>query len=1547
MMKRLLTLLTTCLLLTATSRGATTIDKDSLRYSLDADAKTATLTKCLSTSRASVAIPQTVKEGSVTYTVTAIGDYAFDQHKELTSVTFPSTITQMGFCSFRWCSNLTSVTLPSSLKSVSSSNFSECWRLKSVTLPSGLEKIEEAGFYNCDSLQNITLPDNVTEIGANAFFSCEKLRQINTPSKLTTISRRAFCDCRTLQSFTLPASMTAIENETFRNCYEMQLTGGLPSGLLTIGESAFCECRAMSLPNGLPSGLQTIKNDAFYGCNAMQLPANGLPSSLTSIGDNAFKYCWGLVDLSGSTLSNLESMGHSVFAYCTSLTKGPKITSAAITKLPNYTYYECPKLISQNFSSNITTIGYACFYRCGLRSLTIPSTVTSVENYAFEQCDSLLTVNMTNAKFEVIPYKMFSESNRLRTVTFPQTLKTIEGAAFYNCDSLQTVNLKSTKVETIGEDAFSSCDKLKTVVFPTSTLKSLGTRAFCYCSSLEMDVVIPQSVTSIGNNAFDNCKKIKSFKFPDNLETMGTGILNECDSMTLVVLPKNIKTIAGWTCQNCDKLQTVVMGNQTETIGRYAFYYCKALTDISLPSSLKTIEQYAFNNCTSLTSVGTVPATLTSIGEYAFENCTSLEAFNIPASANLTTIESHAFGYCKSLKSITFPNALTEIKQEALRDTGIEHLVFNQGLQIIGTYAFYNCQLTSIDFPSTLTTLNKGCFQNCKRLKTLELPESLTSLGQDAFNRCDSLYSVVFPENSPEFVNGGQFYMCYLLSKVTLPKHGMKKIPNSMFYQCYELRAIDLPDEIETISSGAFQECKKLRSIYIPDNVTTIEDRAFETCSNLEYVRLPEGLTTIPYCCFDGCNKLVFLNIPSTVTELKSYAVWIWSSSGIFKSLGMMGGTPPTLNYRGLPENSGNQQYSVLVPASTAETYNNTTNWAGDHYIEYPATKQTLTSDKIKISMLDEFNNASGGPQPVVVDWFEGMGNYRVYYTDSKGNRTTTAPDNPGNYKISLVFEEGPYYKAATFNNVATFKIQEIADEDFALLWDFYSKTYDWDKPGNYWTGSKNGKTCNWKLIKDRKESAADIYGVDWENGHVTAIKFGTGTGIDYISADDLPASVFALPQVRSIDMTNCHLKGDIGKKVEEYLAAGNTLSPTLEELIMPNNSLEGNISTLANALPALKTLNVQQNKFSTVYPALPATIETLDISKQTISNVSNIDLTDMTEAGFFSTLPSIIFYNPETRTYEDNITINIDYSGLYLNYEGENTYNVTGNAKWTKANGAEINCYYKDKSNNTTSFKANFSFPMGDTDFNGEVDVLDLQKSIYYLLRDSYQTRINFTAGDFNSDNKITVLDIVPQVDVLLANNKPAAIEAKARDGQDDNMEPCEAKLYVKDGALVLNSSKSVAAIDMILSDTDVSIANATLGRSMTSVKRQTDDDRLHLIIYSTNGTVIPAGETVLGRCADTMRVGYAKLADEEAAEISVSLNMPDAQITTSIKDIELTDIDTDDLNWEIHSIDGKLLSRGKGKLAVPNGQNRGMVILTYRDSNGTIVKSSKIVVK
>ena len=148
-----------------------------------------------------------------------------------------------------------------------------------------------------------------------------------------------------------------------------------------------------------------------------------------------------------------------------------------------------------------------------------------------------------------------------------------------------------------------------------------------------------------------------------------------------------------------------------------------------------------------------------------------------------------------------------------------------------------------------------------------------------------------------------------------------------------------------------------------------------------------------------------------------------------------------------------------------------------------------MTQDLIHLTCLDRETYFSGSPEAVYVDWFEGMGNYRVFYTDVHGHRTTALPAAGGDYTISLEFEEGPYYLPATFNDVATLTIQEIADEDFALLWDFYSKTYDWTRQKSTWTGSGGGGAkANWQLIEGVKESAAGIFGVKWNTPFVSAL---------------------------------------------------------------------------------------------------------------------------------------------------------------------------------------------------------------------------------------------------------------------------------------------------------------------------------------------------------------------------------------------------------------------------------------------------------------------------
>jgi len=99
-MKKTLTLLLV-LLTVMTANAATTVDVDSLRYTLNNDGS-ATVSSCLYQSTPNIVIPSTITSGGTTYTVKYIGEYAFDQRKFITSVTFPNTLEKMAFCSFSY-----------------------------------------------------------------------------------------------------------------------------------------------------------------------------------------------------------------------------------------------------------------------------------------------------------------------------------------------------------------------------------------------------------------------------------------------------------------------------------------------------------------------------------------------------------------------------------------------------------------------------------------------------------------------------------------------------------------------------------------------------------------------------------------------------------------------------------------------------------------------------------------------------------------------------------------------------------------------------------------------------------------------------------------------------------------------------------------------------------------------------------------------------------------------------------------------------------------------------------------------------------------------------------------------------------------------------------------------------------------------------------------------------------------------------------------------------------------------------------------------------
>ena len=127
------------------------------------------------------------------YVVDKIGDYAFFQMK-----------------------NITSIVIPSSVKTIGCNAFKECSALYSVVINNGLTSINELAFARCESLEGISLPETLKEIGPKAFHSCSSLISVIIPEGVTNISNYAFAHCDKLEDiYCFADSVPKITKEAF------------------------------------------------------------------------------------------------------------------------------------------------------------------------------------------------------------------------------------------------------------------------------------------------------------------------------------------------------------------------------------------------------------------------------------------------------------------------------------------------------------------------------------------------------------------------------------------------------------------------------------------------------------------------------------------------------------------------------------------------------------------------------------------------------------------------------------------------------------------------------------------------------------------------------------------------------------------------------------------------------------------------------------------------------------------------------------------------------------------------------------------------------------------------------------------------------------------------------------------------------------------------------------------------------------------------------------------------------------------------------------
>ena len=290
-------------------------------------------------------IPATINR----YSVTSIGEAAFDRCSGLTSVTIPNSVTSIGSYAFADCSGLTSVTIPNSVTSIGEGAFAGCRSLTSVTIPNSVTSIGSYAFEVCRSLTSVTIPNSVTSIGEGAFAACSGLTSVTIPNSVTSIGTEAFVACSGLTSVTIPNSVTSIGTEAFHGCSSLTSVT-IPNSVTSIGTLVFFEC----------SGLTSLKvesgntvYDSRDNCNAI------IESSTNTL----------IYGCKNTTIPNsVTSIGYGAFAACSGLTS---------VTIPN----------------SVTSIGYGAFAECsGLTSVTIPSSVTSIGDRVFNGSSGLTSV---------------------------------------------------------------------------------------------------------------------------------------------------------------------------------------------------------------------------------------------------------------------------------------------------------------------------------------------------------------------------------------------------------------------------------------------------------------------------------------------------------------------------------------------------------------------------------------------------------------------------------------------------------------------------------------------------------------------------------------------------------------------------------------------------------------------------------------------------------------------------------------------------------------------------------------------------------------------------------------------------------------------------------------------------------------------------------------------------------------------------------------------------------------------------------------------------
>ncbi len=444
---------------------------------------------------------------------------------------------------------------------------------------------------------------------------------------------------------------------------------------------------------------------------------------------------------------------------------------------------------SDGKSYTVTDIGLSAFAQCvNLRKVTLPETITCIDDYAFVQSENLEEV--------IIPDT--AELDYFGSGVFEST--PVLGYLAENSENGEVIIGKNVLYAYLGSESTYTVPEEITIIAD-----------YCFFMSGVEEVILSESIDEIKEYTFASCRNLKEITVPDSVFYIGDGAFSDCSS-----------------------LEKINLGDCLEMIGTKAFEGTK-IKEIYLGEALFGVTG-AFAGCNTLEKI-----TCHENGMYYMDGNALIGRLEIADEDGSILVDEEFLEYymiTSDATSYTVPEDIWQISNYAFYNCKQLESVTLSAPSFVGSYAFAHCDFESFDFDK-LYAVSEGAFKGCKKLTSANLSNA-DLISDSAFENCTALREVAFGDTLCYI--GSRAFANTALSAVDIGGEYCAVFEGA-FAECPELRKISFNSGTDYIDCYIAPRCPKLERVYISESVTYIDECAFNDNSNVvfEVIKYSDG----------------------------------------------------------------------------------------------------------------------------------------------------------------------------------------------------------------------------------------------------------------------------------------------------------------------------------------------------------------------------------------------------------------------------------------------------------------------------------------------------------------------------------------------------------------------------------------------------------------------------------------------------------------------------------------------------------------------------------